>query len=1055
MPVLEPKDELNSRLKLPCENNCKSKLIKPYDFAASEETIQLIVDTEYTSKQSMIVDCIGIHSPQLLKNYCVVYNYEELNNDFNPITTFINSIGNNAQIVDDEILSDMLTDLGYLEADLIDECKTAKNIKKDFELAKAERYFDDYLKKYNISEDYLVLKREHKQSSLILQPKKLTTELIFFFAHADLFKIWGKDHQSWLLNSKLAQYRTLRFMTPQNLYAHIDGILYEINVVLRDAMFRFPPRNKSLDGQSKTFGLTTSKIDLDGLKPQLGLADEVNIKENMTLIRQTFPELFTKYNAVDIFTTQELDKIQREFLSIIRSDFNLEDVEIADTTGSNVARFIKDIIIKHFKAEEKEDKKLLNSIFKLTKVENLQDIPLNDFGIRPYLTVGGLLFSRTAKHPYLKGRFGDLDQVSCYATAMSNLNVYLGEPVTLTFKYEKYKPTLREIINFIENKKPPKDGWFIRVSGKLDKAFNTLIMSDLKFNAKAEKTATKYDISKSRKSIENFNAEKTAKKQAVSTILLKEIKFGYINHDVLEALNRLPEEWYEEYLDLKCDCLVYIPSELIADSLEEYIKLQENLPSEQSKENFNPKEGIKEISGHYHKGNVCLRFFIGDYWQALASKRSKFKKAKNPVQEVYKLFSNSGYGVLACLFLATNNLVASNNITSRARVGAWMMINATNGMSVITDGCGLNNDTMPLGLKFKEILKSNPEYLFNYDESITSGLLDETVNQKWIDDNFKQHLAEFYQLEITHPLVNLFNYELKTEKFTDKSGQEIETTLFTKYYNTNAGNYVKGLSEGSLLIEETEYDFNSQESHIKARSFRGDNQDLLNWYTSSLQKYESPLIYSETEVIKFGDGNQLAIKFLEEGINEVCHPMGFSKQNYKMMKLISRSQFLFLNESQLRNFETNENNLAELSKHIFNRQFWQGLKQSDIDPYNAILRENIDYYQYARTHTVGIGFELLALTKKYKGSIKAVRELIYEKILEGCTDFNAKLNINRSFANAESFKYLLASVIILKKNAEEDLKALLVESVKEPTLLTVKSENIKTLKQLWEEVEED
>jgi hypothetical protein len=140
--------------------------------------------------------------------------------------------------------------------------------------------------------------------------------------------------------------------------------------------------------------------------------------------------------------------------------------------------------------------------------------------------------------------------------------------------------------------------------------------------------------------------------------------------------------------------------------------------------------------------------------------------------------------------------------------------------------------------------------------------------------------------------------------------------------------------------------------------------------------------------------------------------MGFTKQSYKMMKLISRSQFLFLNETQLRNFETNENNLSELSKFIFNKQFWDTLKPNEVSEYNAELREGVNYHDYARTHTVGIGFELLALTKKYKGSIQAIRELIYEKIMDGCTNFNAQIHINDKIReNAESFKYLLASVI--------------------------------------------
>ncbi|MFM7366736.1 MAG: hypothetical protein ACKO2Z_02800, partial [Sphaerospermopsis kisseleviana] len=99
--------------------------------------------------------------------------------------------------------------------------------------------------------------------------------------------------------------------------------------------------------------------------------------------------------------------------------------------------------------------------------------------------------------------------------------------------------------------------------------------------------------------------------------------------------------------------------ELIAENLNELLELREELPDESYVETFNPKNGIKNIETQYYKNNVALKFDIGRFWRELKSKRSVYKKAKNPIQEIFKLVGNSGYGVLACLHLATNNLVAS------------------------------------------------------------------------------------------------------------------------------------------------------------------------------------------------------------------------------------------------------------------------------------------------------------------------------------------------------------------------------------------------------------
>ncbi len=145
----------------------------------------------------------------------------------------------------------------------------------------------------------------------------------------------------------------------------------------------------------------------------------------------------------------------------------------------------------------------------------------------------------------------------------------------------------------------------------------------------------------------------------------------------------------------------------------------------------------------------------------------------------------------------------------------------------------------------------------------------------------------------------------------------LKLQLFTKFYNNNSGNYCKGVDSGEVLINGEEYDIVESEPFVKARSFQGGDSELINWYTDAITNgYHTPLIYSENKLIKFGDGNLLAIRFLESGSEHIAHPMGFDTKAYKMMKLITRSQFLFQTETQLRNFETNEETLANLSKKI-------------------------------------------------------------------------------------------------------------------------------------------
>ncbi|WP_332984708.1 hypothetical protein [Microcoleus sp. A003_D6] len=1035
--------------------------------------LTIIPDTEFTQKSKMIVDGIGLYCPQLAENKGFVWLYDELTPDFHPIIDTLDIVGIKSNVPD--YLDDLLLQLGDLESSIFDG---EKNPKRAYETALKEGCFSNFFDSYNLTDNNIIYKRnsKDKNSSLIIKPESLDVELGFFFQHADLFKIWGVNHQEWLLKTaRISQYRVLKLMGGNDnkcMYLDIDNKLIEVKISLREYMHRFPPRQKGLDNQAKIFGVASRKIDIktDNIAVKLGVKKN-EIMENMSLLRENLVDDFINYLTVDLFTTHGLDETQRELLHLLRSNFDLEDVEISDTTGANVSKFIVNLISKNFnQSSDSKEYKLNESIIKnqmkLTRIDNLQEIELNDFGYQPFLTVGGLLFSRMSEYPYLQGNFGDLDQQSCYATAMSNLKIYLGEPKVVTFKY-KNKPKLREVAAFIKQKNIPNDGWFVRVSGNFEKVVNTLILSDLRFIPKKLKNPeiipfntdiqssvmvasnpSRYGINDNKKVLGGFNNDKVGKKLAVSTLLLKEVKFGLVNFDILEAIALLPDKWVEEYLDLDVNALVYFAPELIVDSLDELEKKRASLPDEPILQKFDFDKEINSHTSQNYKSNVALRFDIGAIWTDLKENRNKYKKEKNPVQEVLKLFQNSGYGVLACLYLATNNLMSSNQITAQARVGAWMMTYSLNGFAPITDGTGFPWDNIPIGLTFRDILKVNPEYLFKYNKNIKSELTLPENRQLWINDEFKKHMSKFYQVDINHHLIQKFDYELKTEKFETKAGELIETDLFTIYINSNSGNYIKGMGECSILLNEVEYDFIHQIDYLKARSYHA-NDDLIQWYSESLiNGYTLPLIYSENSILKFSDGTQKAIQYLKE-VERIVHPMGFSLKIFKMMKLISRSQFLFLNESQLRNFETNEGKLAEVSKSFLSKKFWDEFEHPE-----KIEGEN--YYEFSKSHSTGVGFELLALMNKYKGSIKAVRKLIQSKILEGCNNFNAGLNIDRTIDKVlnDDIKKVLATVVMLKKNEDIKLKNTLLNSLSEPTLLVVSRDNVHTLDQVWKNEDE-
>ena len=1044
----------------------------------------LVTDAEFTEwLKKLLVDCIGIYLPELIPNYLIVFTYKELNPDFHPLITALQAWGYNVKSANQDRLTNGVEQIQELFNNTIDCEKSSREINKQFKKAKEEGVFDHYLSDLNITSECLLVEKDKNSGSyaICVKPPKLNFPFLFFYGFADLFKIWGKNHQQHLLESNLVQQRCLKLRnaygseSPISEYNLVNGMLYEFNYTLRETMYRFPPRSKGLDAQTAIFEVDTRKINVKtwNVAKALGFENLNEVMGNFSHFLKTMPEDALQYHATDVFATWDLHLKQQVFYDVILETFGFKSIEVADTTGSNVSKFIIEAMMYEFGATDKESEKALRKIINLSQLDNLENSPLNDFGCQPFLTVGGLLYSRMTLVKFIKGVFSDCDEKSCYASSMSQMSVYLGEPVTLTCKYDKYKITLREALELIENQHAPDDAWFIRVSGMLKKAINTLVMSDLKFKPKAVKQQALYEVSDNRKSIENFNAYKTSKRAAQSTIMTKQIKFGLITKATIEALKKLPSEWYEEYLDLKCDVVSYFPGELIADNLTDYFTIRESLPDHDCVEKIDIKKGVKAIDGQLYKNNACLRFDISKYWIQLKKKRGEFKEAKDPIQEIFKLFGNSGFGVLACLYLLTNNLLASNQITSDARAATWLMTNALNGFGAITDGTSFSWKHFPYRKTFHEILALNPSYLEHFDASIISGIdTPQDFNPViWMDKNFKQHLEEFYQVDSTDYNLKRFEYELKTETFPTKKGNEyfktqakeveelkyelgvnwdgylkkngytVETPLFTKFYNTNSGNYCKGIESGEILINGEEYDIIESEPFLKARSFQGGDNKLINWYTDAITNgYTTPLIYSENKLIKFSDGNLMAIRFLETGSDHIAHPMGFDTMGYKIMKLITRSQFLFQTEVQLRNFETNEETLANLSKEIglCHKIFWDKLSADDIAPYEVELREGVDYFSYAKGHPIGIGFELLALAPSVNSDINIIRQKIVNLIDKGCNDFNHGLSIFRNKKLGEPFKNLFASIIIAKKNAEDDLRKLLENSADEPTIFSVK-----------------
>jgi len=1027
-----------------------------------------VLDTEFTIKQKVVVDSIQLYCPEL--DYAEVVNYPDLDPSFNPFTYLLERkeglknlfVYTGDSGLDDYFRNDLnesfngfVGEFYTLQEELVNGREYNRQEKRRIEAGIAEGIFDHLLEIWGLTSENLkvVGDKKTKEISIEIHPPQLEVTILTFFQDADIFKAIGKAFQFLFNDSQLEKRRVIkvsrtgRIIHPQY-FVSLAGILHEPVLSIRDVMHRLPPRERGLDAQCKIFKAEHQKFDIETPEyaERLGVEPK-RIKENMTLFRETFPEAFERYAIGDVYATWALHMRQSEYFNKVRADLDLDPKEIKDTAGANVSSIISDLMVKHFNPSTKEDIKLLKTARRNAHWDKLAEAPNNHFGTQVFRTIGGLLYSRVSNFPYIKGSFGDLDLSSCYATKLSSMSVYLGAPVISVLRNSK--ATLRDVLEVVKARGLRRDAWFCRVSGELHKAINTLVLSDLAFKPKMMKPKTLFSINPNRKSICQFDAFKVSEAKAESTLLLKEVLFGFINQDILDCLSLLPSDWYEEFLGLRANVFIHVPNELICHDLEEY----EQKGVEQGDFAYIDAllaDGQVETQTKPTRENVCLEFPISDYIEKLKILRGEYKKQGDPIQEVYKLINNSTYGAMACQHLGINNLMAANQITASARSAAWLMMNAMNGFQVITDGCTFSWENIPTGKTFHQILEENPWYVADFDPAVKSGLTYESFNQEWIDSSFRAHMGRFYGVEDSY-LLDLYGYELKKEAFKDSQGQTVKTLVFTEFVNHGSGSYSKGVDGTRLFVEGEEHEFRQVHPEIKARSFYGKDKGLVDWYIDTLKNgYKTPFLYTENQIIKFSDGNKKAIYCYLKKADTISHPMGTGMTTYKLMKIISRSQFLFMNKKQLRSFENiNEQKLSRLSRFFLDRTFWKSLKEGDLEEYGAKILPDIDYFEASKERPIGIGIELLCLNGEHKGSIESVRRLINDKIRKGKTHLNAVFNIDYNVKHARHLANLFAAVIVLRANEDKRLTDLFVNSVDEPTLQIVRKEHIKRYEDLF------
>lgn len=1045
------------------------------------DEITVMIDTEYSTTDGIFrVKLVQAGSYEIKPGLIYIWDETDFNSDFIVHDNLFKALHNKNELSFNKIESnnidwyELFDELeNYINTEL--EVIGAKRRRKILNQLKETEYVQEKLSLLGLKPSSIGIFKDYSANEdYYLSVPQLKIRWSAFFNHVDIFNCVGANFHDGLKQLCFISQRLVKTKGKQwfndDLY-QINGLTYKPYLELHDLSTVLQiPSIRSLDTLASALTNNYIKKDdiLGNLEIQstcknLGIPIE-NAKSYMDILYEENPKVILDYAAKDVYLLNIIYAIQLKFFNEIRLDCGLEPVKnLKFTTGSNVSNFLYDYIQKYFDSDLVNLRRKDNLLTK-SHIKQLQNLDLNRHGSQGLLTVGGLLYTRCAITPIIDGLLADIDLASAYATAITKLNIYIGEPITLAWKKSDKRIKLKDALSYFESE-CYHDSWFLRVSGTLDKATNTLIYSDSNFK-QLRKSVNQPNFSAD---ILNWNMGRTSKDFADSKLYQKEIKYGVITKATIEALRKLPDNLLEEFLNLELDFACYIPKNLIVDNHFEWASVSKTLEYENTKLNVDFKSNHISLDFQPSKYNVCLRFPLSSFASELKSKRKELKKAKNPVQEYYKLILNCIYGILACTQLKTNNPLAANQITAMVRATAWLFMNGFNGFQLITDGCTFNLNTVPFNQSFHDILELYPDYLIRYNSDFNSTPLNNynslnpvelSEKVKGLEPSLKSHLFLFYKADKQDYLLSAFEGELKSEKFFKLDGNSQDIFYFEKFINHGSGNYTKLLNNGSsIVIDDSQghlLEIDRESFKVKARGFKSDLR-LLEWYELVLSDrgLYKPEIFLSNHIIKFSESLKILVRLLKQKENknaEIAFPCGKSMYEAKIMKLITSSQFLFLTERQRNNYLKNLEKLGKLSqKYLVTLKSVEKILESPLfiellsatnylnKPKVESMVDNGRLFNYIDNHPTGLGFEILAFGDTFKGSVLEVRKKLFELIQSGCINFNAKLNLDRTITSIIKKNPIILATFVLRgfiKSNEDDRLTYLLKNT--DSSLTIK-----------------
>jgi hypothetical protein len=376
----------------------------------------------------------------------------------------------------------------------------------------------------------------------------------------------------------------------------------------------------------------------------------------------------------------------------------------------------------------------------------------------------------------------DIDLKSCYGTSLKQFVYPIGLPTLWGFTENQKRFTLKQWLD--KNEADLHPGlWQVVVSGELPFS-QDLIYSKLVLLNQIHKAAFGgWEKDEKQCGSDEIRDQDLKHIPGEFVLIREELENGIITSDLLQAIRRVSTaRELNAWMKLEVVCAA---GYRISDQVEDLDEWSAAVISDR---------GLYETV----KGNAALikdertrkwvGIPIGAFIEPLVNKRLEIKELAKTDKDLksldlmLKLFINILYGCLASIYFPIGNAVVANNITGRARLGAWMINKALWTRQSITDGGIYQLSEVPFlcesgPLPGFDVLSDRRKWIdrrrknrtigslgnIDWNSRVFKGMTEDLKElSEWVDQIALQHINHFWG---SYGLQLPFNVEHKEDHF--------------------------------------------------------------------------------------------------------------------------------------------------------------------------------------------------------------------------------------------------------------------------------------------------